>query len=282
MAKKATAVAAVTPLRPKPIKPRKPSSMKPGTGSQRVKTRLIFIYGPPKTRKTGSCSNLPNAKWLISDSNCIPTLDALDRLPPDEDVYEVGSLMETRGYIREMIEAAAAGTLGADFVVFDSITALCDFHQQDLARATNQRFMGDNAKNNGWQQFNAEFGNFLDDLTELSGLVTVVVIAHAREKQDSGKGAFAGLALPPQMAEKAGRLANWLLFKTLRSTMATDDDRNDDQNTLVDTPMGKMKITSTLHTKATGVWMASANARKLEAEESPDLLVLLEKEGLVP
>lgn len=265
-----------------PQQPKRASSMRPGKASNRVKTRLVYVYGAPKTRKTGSCATLP-AKWIVSDSNCIATLEALGRLPPGEDTYEVNSLLEARQVLGEMIQCAQDGSLGVDFVVLDSITALNDFHQEDIARATGQRFMGDNAKQNGWQQFNAEFGGLISDLTDLSQFVNVIVIAHAKEKFEAGKGSFSGLSLPPQMAEKAGRTANWLLYKTLRSTMALDGDAADEQTELVDLPNGggQMKITSTLHTKPVGQWLASSNAKNLDAEESPDLLKLFEKEGLL-
>ena len=56
--------------------PLKPSLMKAGTGSTRVDTRLIVLYGAPKARKTTSASFLTGSKWVISDPNAIPTLDA--------------------------------------------------------------------------------------------------------------------------------------------------------------------------------------------------------------
>ena len=265
-----------------------PSKMKPGKASRRVKTRFIILYGAPKARKTTSASTLNPArtKWVISDSNSIPTLTALDRLPPDENIYEVTSLHEAREIVEEAInlcETEGAEALGADSFVFDSGTAFSDWHQQDVAKMSGQRFMGDNSKNNGWQQFNAEFGQFLDSLAILSKHVNVVLICHAKEKADLSKGEWAGLNLSPQMALKAGRLGNWVLYQTCRDLVVDEKQKEDAfiQNIVVErdgTRKGKEVV---INTMTAGVWIASVNARHLKPEEPGDLQALLEKEGLL-
>lgn len=266
-----------------------PSKMKPGKASRRVRSRFIVLYGAPKCRKTSSASTLNPArtKWIISDSNTIATLVALNRLPPDENIYEVTSVPQGREVIEEAIgiceSADGPEALGVDTFVVDSGTAFSDWHQQDIARMTGQRFMGDNSKNNGWQQFNAEFGQFLDSLATLSKHVNVVLICHAKEKADLSKGEWAGLNLSPQMSLRAARGANWVLYQTCRDLVVDENQKEDAfiQNVVVErdgTRKGKEVV---INTMTAGVWIASVNARKLKAEEPGDLQALLEKEGLL-
>lgn len=269
-----------------------PSMLRPGGGSTRVDTVLAVLYGPPKARKTTSCSTIPNAKWIISDSNAIPTLRALGRLPHAEDTYEVSGLADARAIIEEAIEIAeknGPGALGCSAFILDSLTAFSDWHQQDVAKTSGQRYMGDNAKNNGWQQFNAEFGAFIDSLGVLSKFITVVCIAHAKEKADASKGDFNGLNLPPQMALKMGRTANWVLYQSIRAYSPESNEKSDDFVQIREMADGTKRATEVvIHTQPIGLWIASANSKldvdgepTLAAEEPADMAKLMRKEGLL-
>jgi len=266
-------------------------TLSPGMGSKRSETRFVVVYGAPKCRKTTSASTLPKrTKWIVSDSNCVPTLKALGRMPSDPDIYEVVGLtgdprsgsLGAHDLVEEMIAAATDGNMvDVPAVVIDSVTALCDWHQQDVAKATSQRYMGENPKNNGWQQFNSEFGAFIDAVAELSRHVTVVMIAHAKEKADAAKGDWNGLNLPPQMALKLGRSANWVLFQSISSGAVTEGTVEDDFTQIVTTGRGeKRAITVTIYTANVGLWIAGVNAVQLGPEEPADLLKLFQKEGL--
>lgn len=218
----------------------------------------------------------------VVTGNCVPTLSALDRLPPDEDIYEVSNLGDARAFCAEAIKAGEEGTLNVPAVVFDSLTQFYDWHQEDIARATSQRFLGDNAKNNGWHQFNVEFGQFLDDLAILGRYTTVVCILHAKEKLDFSKGTFGGIALGPAVSLKASRLANWILFQTIRQWDIPEGEtvQSDDYIT-VDEVRGRKRATEVvLHTQPYNGWVATCNARNLGAEEPADLKKVLVKEGL--
>ncbi len=261
----------------------KASLMEPGKGSKRVQTRVVYIYGPPKVGKTYCVASLPpdDTKWIVSDSNCVPTLASADRLPPEENIYEVGTLMEAKSIVDKMITAAEQDGLGASYVVLDSITALADFHQQDVAAGTSQRFMGDNAKNNGWQQYNSEFGSLLDLLAVLGRYVTVVIVAHAKEKAEMAKGQFNGLNLSPQMALRAGRTGNWILYLECSTQSADDEDDEDDFTQITKGPLGREKIRRVIRTTPYGGMFAATNSmRPLEPEEPANLAKLLEKAGL--
>lgn len=262
------------------------SKLRPGTGSKRNKTRFIVIYGQPKTRKTTSCANLPmgRTKWIASDSNCVATLDALGRLPHNDDIYEVGSLHEAQTLTNEMLdlcEREGADALGIDFLVLDSFTQFSDWHQQDIAKETNQRYLGEQA-GMGWQQFNAEFGKLLDNLALLTRYVTVIGIGHMKESAFKKKGTNATLSLPPQMAEKLARLANWILFKTFEEKLEVADGFEGDEYVSVEEIRGEKRyFESVLHTRPSGNVIATVNSFKLLAEEPGDLLKLLEKDGLL-
>lgn len=262
------------------------SKLRPGKGSKRAKTRLITIYGLPKTRKTTSCANLPagRTKWIAADSNCCATLDALGRLPHEDDLYEVGSLLDAVQLTNEMLDLAEAegpDALGIDFLVVDSITQFSDWHQQDIAKETVQSFLGERA-GEGWQKFNAEFGKFLDNLASLTRYVTVIVIGHMKESAGKKKGTYATLSLPPQMAEKLARLTNWLLFKTFEEKLEVADGFEGDEYISVEEVRGEKRYyESVLHTRSMGKILASVNSFKLLAEEPGDLTKLLEKDGLL-
>lgn len=204
------------------VAPATVSKMKPGKGSTRIKRRVIFIYGPAKTRKTTTLSTLPpgRTKWIVSDPNTIPTLTALDRLPAADDIYEVKSLKDVLDIFNDILDVVDAnpndveGALGFQHLVIDSLTTLSDWHQADVAEESGQRWLGDDMKNNGWQQFNVQFGSLLDRAVNLSAYMNVYMVGHAKEKPADGKkGDWASLNLTPQMAQKAGRLCNWILFK---------------------------------------------------------------------
>jgi hypothetical protein len=207
--------------------PASESMLPAGTASGRIHTRNIIIYGPAKSRKTTTCSTLPRGrtKWVMSDSNCLPTLRALRRVPHPNDQYPVKSLdqaIELVDKCLEIVEEHGRSALGIDSMVFDSDTQFSDWHQAHIARESGQRFLGDNDKDNGWQAFNARFGYYLDAKARLSEHINVISICHTKPGAKPGKTTFAGLNLPPQMAGKAERLANWILFKTFSGVEETD------------------------------------------------------------
>ena len=277
MGKKTAAAQKVVPIKG-------PSLMEPGKGSERVSSRFVVLYGGPKVQKTGACSTLEGAKWVISDPNAIPTLDALDRLPPEEDIYEVTGIAPARDVLGKMMDVCkqhGPKGLGCTAVVVDSLTQFQDWHEQDVAQGTNQRFMGENKKEGGWQQYNAEYGAFIDDLGVLARYITVVAIAHAKEKIDGTKGDWAGLNLKPQMALKVGRTANWVLYQSRRNIAVDSTFKGDEFTRIEKDKNGKpMGVEVIIYTQPVGFWMASANAKNLRAEEPADMAELLRKEGL--
>lgn len=275
------------------------SQMPKGSGSRRVQTRHITVYGAFKTRKTGSLSNLPmgRTKWIASDPNCIPTLTALDRLPHPDDIYEVNSLDALRELLEATLKLAEDAVtegkdprkvLGIDFFVLDSWTQFADWHQQDVSKATGQRFLGDNDKDNGWQRFNAEMGACLDLWAALARYVTVIGIVHAKEKFDKKKGEYASFSLSPAMAQKLGRLSNWILLKGLDEVI--DDDKRAEALANPEDPFysigedrgEKVIYEDVFYTRPTNGWVASVNSLKLGAvEPGKDIRLLLEKDGLL-
>ena len=269
------------------------SKMTPGTGGKRSTKRFVVVYAPGKVGKTTAASNL-RAKWIVSDPNALPTLQALGRLPHPDDIYEVTSLAGARKVASEMLkvceEHGGAG-LGCEAVVVDSITQQLDWHQEDVAQQTSQRFLGDNQKNNGWQLFNAEFGLLIDDLVRLAQYVHVVALCHANPKADPGKGQWAGISLNPKMAERLGRSCNWLLYMTSRDMSASEGAKVAKDDPYVSVLDGRADTNGDptkryteriLHTvPVDGGWHASAAGKNLKAEEVPDLVTLLEKEGLL-
>jgi hypothetical protein len=265
------------------------SQFRPGGGSKRIKSRLITVYGPPKTRKTTAVSTLPigRTKWLISDSNCIPTLRSLNRLPADEDIYEVSSLTEALELTGDMVKLAQESghdALGIDFLVVDSLTQFSDWHQRKIAMETGQRFMGDAGNGTGWQQFNAEFGELLDNFALLSQLgVTVVTICHSKDKLARGKGEWAVFNLPPQMATKVGRLSNWILLKLFEEVVPEDEDNPPSGPLIeeVERAGKKWYFRNVLRTMPLDGWTASVNSLALDPDEPGDLAKLLEKDGLL-
>jgi hypothetical protein len=265
------------------------SALRPGSGSKRSTARIITIYGPPKTRKTTSVSRLveKRTKWLLSDPNAVPTLQSLDRMPADEDIYEVGSLEEAAELANEMLRICneqGPEALGIDFLVVDSLTQFSDWHQRKVAEETGQRFMGDAGNGTGWQQFNAEFGNFVDGLVSLSRFgISVVFVAHSKDKLPKGKGEWAVLNLPPQMATKVARLSNWILFKRFEELIPEGDEEPAESDTVSVLEVGgkKLYFFDSLRTMPLEGWTASVNSLKLAPDEPGDLVKLLEKDGLL-
>lgn len=265
------------------------SKLRKGTGTLRTKNRIITIYGTFKTRKTTSLRNLPKGrtKWIVSDSNCIPTLQALDAMPHDDDIYECPNVEEFRKVLEEMVtlcENEGPEALGIDWLAIDSYTQFSDWHQADVAKTTGQRFLGDDKANNGWQQFNAEFGACLDLIVSLSRYISVVGIVHAKDKFDPKKGMYSTFSLSPAMAERLGRMSNWILLKTFDEIV--DDEKiaeahanPDDEFYLIE---DGVVFEDSFYTKPTSGWVASANSLKLKnPEPGNDLTVLLEKDGLL-
>lgn len=264
-----------------------PSKMKPGSRALRAEKRLIVVYAPPKTGKTWALKNI-KAKWIVADSNAIPCLAACGKLPPDEDTYEVSSLAEARTVTADALkvcEEHGPQALGVDAVIVDSLTQIQDWHKEDVAIGTSQRWLGDNMKNNGWQQYNTEMGRLIDDLVRLSRFVHVIFVCHAAPKPDLTKGQWAGLSLNPVIAEKVGRAVNWLLFMTARELSEAEAKGFEADDPFIQ----KMKVRNgfryierIIHTVPVGgAWHAAAGATKLSAEEPPDLQAMLEKEGLL-
>lgn len=276
-----------------------------GKGSRRSKNRLILVTGFPKTRKTTAVSSLPlgKTKWLASDSNCAATLTALRRMPHPDDFHEVSSLGEAVQLTNEMLDAAEAGEdLGFEFLVCDSLTQFSNWHQSDIAKDTAQSYLGEQA-GQGWQQFNADFGKFLDNLAQLTQYVMVVAIGHTKAGFEKKKGGNASLSLPPQMAERAAQLANWILYKTLEELVEVPEDTVADEYISVVNVRGeKHYFESILHTVPSGPIIATTNCSHvpececgictngekdgevqltLRAQEVGDLMVLLKRDGLV-
>ncbi|TAL42366.1 MAG: hypothetical protein EPN91_08280 [Salinibacterium sp.] len=289
------------------VAPPSGSGFTPGKKALRSGKRFIVLYGWPKVRKTTAVSTLHGrkVKWLISDSNAIPTLEALNRIPHPDDTYEVTSLLEAKQLLQQMLEYARAND-GLDFDVLacDSVTQYFDWAQAEAARVTSQRFLGDVKDNNGYQLFNADFGEFIDLLSQVSQYVHVIAIAHAKEAPGDDKartafkkkGTYAGLNLSPAMAAQLARKANWILYQSLETRYVPDTAENrvsDDYITAEVLPTGDLvKHTETIiHTAPTDLYIGSANSRMvegengmrstLEAEEPANLDLIMVKEGLL-
>lgn len=270
------------------------SSLPAGTGTNRVTTRLIGIYGPPKSRKTGSVAYLPmgRTKWLVSDSNCAATLDALDRMPAADDFYEFKTLEEAIEFLKTLCRIAAeegVDALGIDYLVVDSLTQYAEWGARDVAEATNQSYLGERKgwDENGYQAFNAKFLLFLDLLATTAKYVTVIAIAHSKElREKQKKGEFGGINLGGSMSQAFGRKCNWLLLKTLE-TLGDDGSVSEDEMTKKEVePDGTVVyMRSTLWTRSTiDGYTATANLRPENRERAKwpgDLRVLLRAEGLM-
>ncbi len=278
-AKKAAAKAA-----PKEVATGSGSKFK-GKGSKRKTNRLITISGVPKTRKTTSVSTLPlnKTKWIAVDPNCVATLDALGRLPADEDIHEFSTLGEVVQFTNELLDAGEAGEdLGFEYLVLDSITQLNNWHQADVSKETTQRYLGETA-GAGWQAFNADFGKLLDNLAALTRFITVVVIAHVKVSDFKKKGQYATLSLPPQMAERLAQLSNWLLYKTLEEKVPEPDEViEEDEYISKEEERGEVKyFESILWTKPCGSIISSVNSLDLLGQEPGNSLWnMMKKAGL--
>lgn len=178
--------------------------------------------------------------------------------------------------------------LGVDFLVLDSWTQFSDWHQQDVSKATGQRFLGDNDKDNGWQRFNAEMGTCLDLWAALGRYVTCIGIVHAKEKFKKEKGEYASFSLSPAMAMKLGRLSNWILLKTLDEVVDDDikqtafDHPEDLRFSILEDRGEKLVYEDLFYTRTTNGWLASVNSMKMQpTEPGRDICLLLEKDGLL-
>jgi len=269
------------------------SSLPPGKGTQRIETRLIGIYGPPKARKTGSCAYLPmgRTKWLVSDSNCAATLYALDRMPAAEDFHEVSTLDESNEFLEKAIAVArdeGPEALGIDYLVNDSLTQTFEWAQRETAVATGQEFLGQKKgwDSNGYQEFNAKFLRYLDLLATLSRYVTVICIAHSKELfEKQKKGEFGGINMGGAMALAFGRKCNWLLLKTFE-VLGDDGTITEDDMTKKVIEPGDVTVfeRSCLLTRSTlDGYTAVANLRPQNRERSAwpgDIRALLKAEGI--
>ena len=272
--------------------PSLPSLMAPGTGADSEDSLFIVLYGAPKVEKTTACSTIPNAKWIVSDPNAKPTLRALGRMPRKENFYPCKSLVEAREILGKAIDIAQTNgpkALGCTAVVVDSLTQFFDWHQEDVAKATGQSFLGQNKKENGWNQFNVEFGRLIDDLAVLSQYIPVIALAHAASKMDFSKGAWSGLSLSPKSAEKVGRMASWVLFQTKKSFDVEEDVKPSDFVRVETMPSGARRATELIiHTQQVEMWTVACSSMRdedsrprLNAEEPADMYRLLIKEGIL-
>lgn len=274
-----------------------------GTGGGIAEKHLFIVpYGAPKVGKTFAAATLEpkRTKWLISDPNSLATLRAIDRLPPKKHIYVVKSLTEARSVLGNFLDVADAAdqageipadVFDADALVVDSGTQFSDWHKEDVARETGQRWLGDNQKENGWDRFNHEFGGFVRDLTSLARYIHVVLICHANQKPNIQKGDWAGLSLSPQMSELVARSANWLLFMTARDlteehvVKLAGEAGLKGKNPFIAVVEGrgdeKRYTERVINTQPVGGWNASAAGQKVKAEEPPSIRALLEKEGLL-
>lgn len=280
------------------------SKLPKGSGSKRETNRVITVYGPFKSRKTGMLRNLPlgRTKWLMSDPNCMPTLRALGKVPHADDIYEMGSLEALIEFLENALKMAEDAVtegrdptvdLGIEYLVLDSFTQFSDWHQQNIAKQTGQRFLGDNEKENGWQLFNSQMGLALDLWASLGRYVTCIGIVHAKAKFDKKKGEYASFTLSPAMSEKLGRLSNWILLKDftevvdageLEKALAEKDDPPLDSPYVVepDGAEGFKVYKDLVYTRPVGAYVASVNSLKLMPTESGyDICYLLRKDGLM-
>ena len=283
------------------------SGFQPGKKATRSGKRFIVVYGAPKGRKTTAVSTLfgRKVKWLISDSNALPTLEALHRVPHPDDTYEVSSLFDAKQLLQQLLEYARANdALDFDVLVCDSVTQYFDWAQAEAAKNTNQRFLGDVKDNNGYQLFNADFGEFIELLAQVSQYVHVIAIAHSKAPPSDDKaraafkkkGEWGGLNLSPAMAAQLARKANWLLYQTIETRYEEDTPENrqsDDFITAELLPNGTVKHTEVLiHTTPVDLYTGSANSKMvtkedgsvhplLDAEEPGSLELILVKEGLL-
>lgn len=266
------------------------SKLRKGSGTQRDTNRIITIYGTFKTRKTGSLMDLikrGRCKVIASDSNAIPTLRALDAMPHADDIYEPRSVAELHEILEEAVticENDGKDALGIDVLVIDSYTQFSDWHQASIAKETGQKFLGDNKMDNGWQRFNAEFGACLDLIVALSRYITVVGIVHAKDKFDLKKGQYASFSLSPAMAERLGRMSNWILLKSFEEVV--DDAKLEEAKTNPDDPYYVIEddkvYEDIFYTKPVSGFVASANTLKFRQQEpGRSLLALMEKDGLL-
>lgn len=269
--------------------PRK-SMLDPGTGSTRTRTRFIVLYGPPGTGKTTACSVIPNAKWIATDSNCIPALQALDRLPSNEDIYELKSLVEVKEWCTKAVSVAkehGAEALGCSAVVFDSITQLSDWHKEDVATATGQTFLGESKPGEGYQKFNSEFGGLVDALASLSRYVTVIVIGHSKEKPpDNARSQWAGINLSPDAAFKLSFKANWVIRSFARSFIVVKGTAGSEFVTIKETDSDVWEAMERgIYLAPRDGWMTKINAKSIDVTKEdkvlPDMFKLLEREGLL-
>lgn len=267
------------------------SSLPPGKGTQRIETRLIGIYGPPKSRKTTSVAYLPmgRTKWLVTDSNCAATLYALDRMPAPEDFHEVEDLAQATEFLEKAIEVARTEgpeALGIDYLVNDSLTQTFEWGQREVAEATGQQFLGQKKgwDSNGYQEFNAKFLRYLDLLATLSRYITVICIAHSKELfEKQKKGEFGGLNLGSS-STAFGRKCNWLLLKTLE-TLADDGTISEDAMTkrIEEGGLVTFERSCLLSRSTIDGYTAVANLRPQNRERSMwpgDLRVMLKAEGI--
>ncbi len=280
--------------------PKSKSKLPAGKGAAlKSNTRIISVYSVPKTFKTTAVSTLPlgRTKWLVSDPNCIPTLQSLGRLPHPDDIYSFPNLVALKEWLEGALKLAkeeGPEALGIDFLVLDSSTQFSDDYQREWAAETGQKFLGDNKSDNGWQGFNAMFGAVLDLLAALKEFVSVIIISHAKPKLDLKKGEYSGFSLSPAMAEKLGRLSNWVLFKTAEEII-DEDEKKRIMTEKADSPwyiiirdpdapddVDRTKVLLTVfHTRTVSGWFASVEKGPLAPEEpGTDIMLLLEKAGL--
>lgn len=260
-----------------------------GGGALRTGRKIVAVYGTYKVRKTGGIGqSLPDADWMVSDSNCVPTLEELGVLPPPERLHEIENLEHGCEVIDKYLNAGDENVkngqrdnpLGIPAFVTDSLTQISEWHQADTARATSQTYMGQNPKEGGWQKFNAEFIRLIDKLAELARYTNVVLVLHAKDKLDVSKGQYAGFQLPPAMAAKVGRTVNWILYQTLeREPFGESDKLLEGFDTVEEGDDGKYRVRVAYHTRPVYGYSAVANGRLFRPIEPVDIGAMLRKAG---
>lgn len=262
-----------------------------GTGATRSGKKLVKVYSPQKTGKTHGMKKLMEmgAALIATDPNCISTLEQIGALPPPELIYEPTSLTETMEILNKLLDAAEENAkanpkadfpLGIPALIFDSDTAVAEWHQSDVANETGQRFLGE-TKGGGWQKFNADFGRLVDRLAEVARYTNVVIIGHSKEKANADEGeGKASFMLPPAMALKVGRTVNWILYQTVDTTSWKEGDEIlEGVDEIREDRIGKIRVRRLYRTIPYQGFAASAPQNLFQPSEPVDLAAMLIKAG---
>lgn len=273
-------------------KPKK-AALPKGTGANIKRTRLIVIYSAGgKQGKTGACSAIKGAKWVVSDPNCVHTLDVLDRMPGNDDIYMVSDFGGAQELLVQYLEAGdeAEGDLGIPALVIDSATAYYESLTNQVARQTGQAYIGarrEKGADNGWMSVINEWSKFVHNLTELSKMTNVIVICHGKERAEvegansTGKSEWHGISLGPKCAERLMNAANIILFcETKTSTYAEGSPVAEDEVVEATAKGTKVLTRRRIYTRPYGRWPAQGGT-KLNPHEPADMSKIMKKLGLL-